>query len=149
MGKGEYTADDIVNGMVNCHISSLEDSHSSWLLDGYPRTQNQTHYLDLCLTRKISLDRVILVDPPQETIIGKLIDRWVHIPSGRIYNLKYLPLKVEGIDDLTGEPLSRRTDDYYRVILDRLKTYKESIQPILDFYSKKDSSYAFRMTLLI
>lgn len=37
--------------------------------------------------------------------------RWVHLPSGRVYNTTYSAPKVPGIDDVTGEPLSKRPDD--------------------------------------
>jgi len=38
-------------------------------------------------------------------------DRWVHVPSGRVYNLKFSPPKKEGLDDVTGEKLTKRADD--------------------------------------
>lgn len=38
-------------------------------------------------------------------------DRWIHLPSGRVYNSGYNKPKVAGFDDLTGEPLSKRPDD--------------------------------------
>jgi hypothetical protein len=37
--------------------------------------------------------------------------RWVHLPSGRVYNTTYSAPKVPGRDDITGEPLSKRPDD--------------------------------------
>ncbi len=40
-----------------------------------------------------------------------MTERWTHLPSGRVYNLSYNPPKVEGKDDITGEPLSKREDD--------------------------------------
>ena len=38
-------------------------------------------------------------------------DRWIHIPSGRVYNATYNKPVVDGLDDVTGEPLSKRPDD--------------------------------------
>lgn len=38
-------------------------------------------------------------------------DRWVHLPSGRVYSLSYNRPRVDGRDDLTGEHLSKRPDD--------------------------------------
>jgi Adenylate kinase, active site lid len=43
--------------------------------------------------------------------MSRISDRWVHLPSGRVYNLSYNPPKVEGRDDLTGELLTKRPDD--------------------------------------
>lgn len=42
---------------------------------------------------------------------GGYVDRWVHLPSGRVYNLSYNRPKIEGRDDVTGEPLTKRPDD--------------------------------------
>ena len=37
--------------------------------------------------------------------------RWVHLPSGRVYNTTYSAPKVPGRDDVTGEALVQRPDD--------------------------------------
>ena len=54
---------------------------------------------------------VINLDVPDDVILGRISDRWVHLPSGRVYNLSYNPPKVAGHDDETGEPLTKRPDD--------------------------------------
>jgi len=36
-----------------------------------------------------------------------LTDRYIHEPSGRIYNLVFNPPKRSGVDDVTGEPLTQ------------------------------------------
>ena len=64
------------------------------------------------------------------------LDRWVHLPSGRIYNLTYSPPKVPFKDDITGEALSRRYDDNPEIVRFRLKQYHEAISPILNHYRK-------------
>jgi adenylate kinase len=42
---------------------------------------------------------------------ARLGKRLVHSPSGRNYNTVTNPPKVEGLDDVTGEPLVRREED--------------------------------------
>ena len=54
---------------------------------------------------------VVNLDVPDDVILGRISDRWVHLPSGRVYNLSYNPPKVAGHDDETGEPLTKRPDD--------------------------------------
>ena len=51
------------------------------------------------------------IDVPDEVILNRISDRWIHLPSGRVYNLSYNRPKVDGFDDETGEPLSKRPDD--------------------------------------
>lgn len=57
------------------------------------------------------LSLVVNLDVPDEVILSRISDRWVHLPSGRVYNLSYNPPKVDGFDDETGEPLTKRPDD--------------------------------------
>jgi hypothetical protein len=53
----------------------------------------------------------VSLDVPDEVILARISDRWVHLPSGRVYNLSYNRPRVDGIDDETGEPLTKRPDD--------------------------------------
>jgi len=69
--------------------------------------------VDLWRYRKKStpLTLVINLDVPDDVILSRISDRWVHLPSGRVYNMSYNRPKVEGHDDPTGEPLVKRPDD--------------------------------------
>lgn len=62
------------------------------------------------------------------------IDRWIHIPSGRVYNLSYNPPRVPGLDDVTGEPLSKRPDDTPEVFKVRLEQHHAMAEPLLEHY---------------
>jgi len=57
------------------------------------------------------LNLVVNLDVPDEIILARISNRWVHLPSGRVYNLSYNQPRVDGIDDETGEPLTKRPDD--------------------------------------
>ena len=50
---------------------------------------------------------------------------WIHPASGRIYSYSYKPPKVEGKDDITGEPLVQRDDDKPEAVRKRLQAYAE------------------------
>ena len=54
---------------------------------------------------------MVNIDVPDDIILSRISDRWLHLPSGRVYNMSYNPPKVEGYDDITGEPLTKRPDD--------------------------------------
>lgn len=102
------------------------------------------------LNKEIKVDHVVALNVPNDEIVNRLKDRWVHAPSGRVYNLLWNPPKVavrnekirrfftflflKGKDDETGESLSQRDDDKPEVILSRLQTYDKNTQPITDFY---------------
>lgn len=57
---------------------------------------------------------------PDEEIVTRMSGRRVDPVSGRTYHIKYNPPKVEGKDDITGDPLIQRDDDKEEVVLKRL-----------------------------
>lgn len=59
-------------------------------IPGYPRTLNQAKLLD----KEIKVDHVVALNVPADEIVNRLKDRWVHAPSGRVYNLLWNPPKV-------------------------------------------------------
>jgi nucleoside-triphosphate--adenylate kinase len=82
------------------------------MLDGFPRTVGQAMMLDQVLEkRKMRLKVVLNLDVPHHVILGRIRDRWIHAASGRVYNYSFNPPKLEGKDDVTGEPLTKRSDD--------------------------------------
>ena len=55
--------------------------------------------------------QVVNIDVPHDVILDRIANRMVHAQSGRVYNMTWNPPKVAGLDDITGEPLTRRADD--------------------------------------
>ncbi|KAI8091156.1 adenylate kinase-domain-containing protein [Gilbertella persicaria] len=110
-------------------------TNKNWLLDGFPRTIRQAQALDASLQRLTQpLNLVINLQVPEQVILERIIDRWVHIRSGRVYNLSYNPPLVPGFDDVTGEPLSKRPDDTEQVFKVRLEQHHQMAMPLLDHY---------------
>jgi adenylate kinase len=54
---------------------------------------------------------MLFLNVPESLILERLTGRLIHEPSGRQYHLSYAPPKQPGIDDVTGEPLTVRSDD--------------------------------------
>ncbi|CRK46131.1 hypothetical protein BN1723_019901, partial [Verticillium longisporum] len=67
----------------------------------------------------------------------RIAGRWVHEPSGRVYNTTFHPPKVAGIDDITGEPLMQRPDDTEEVYRERFRKFQQTSEPLLEHYAKK------------
>lgn len=113
-------------------------SQQSWLLDGFPRTLPQAKSLDSFLQpRHSSLNMVINICVPPSTILTRITSRLIHPASGRIYNLSYNPPRVPGKDDVTGEPLVRRTDDEEKVWRARVERYEEEAKPLEKWAEQK------------
>ena len=120
--------------MVELILSELKEVRNPyWLLDGFPRTVPQAE----ALLKQEKIDMVINLDVPFQTIIDRIRERWIHPPSGRVYNESYNPPRVPGKDDVTGEPLVQRPDDHPDTVSERLRQYEMQTKPVLDFYHMK------------
>ena len=62
--------------------------------------------------------------------------RRVHPASGRTYHVANNPPKVEGQDDVTGEPLIQRDDDREEIVRKRLAVYQSQTRPLVDYYAR-------------
>jgi adenylate kinase len=60
----------------------------------------------------------------------------VHLASGRTYHVKYNPPKVDGRDDVTGEPLIQRDDDKEETVRKRLQVYQSQTRPLVEYYAR-------------
>ncbi|KAI0748155.1 ADK-domain-containing protein [Daedaleopsis nitida] len=141
VASGGLLPDDIMLKVVTSKLDSLHNRH--WILDGFPRTLGQGRLLDHHLSRQgTPMSLIANLDVPDEVILGRISDRWVHLPSGRVYNLSYNPPKVAGHDDETGEPLIKRPDDNPEIFARRLEQFYASTSPLLAYYEAKAASDA-------
>lgn len=67
-------------------------------------------------------------------LVKRITGRLIHPPSGRSYHEEFRPPKVSMCDDLTGEPLIRRSDDNIEALRKRLLTYHSQTKPLVDYY---------------
>ncbi|KAH9005275.1 adenylate kinase-domain-containing protein [Lactarius hatsudake] len=110
VAKGGLLPDELMLRVVSSKLDTLRHKH--WILDGFPRTVGQGKLLDAHLRKQgLPLSLVVNLDVPDDVILARISDRWVHLPSGRVYNLSYNRPRVDGLDDETGEPLTKRPDD--------------------------------------
>ncbi|RUP14182.1 adenylate kinase-domain-containing protein [Jimgerdemannia flammicorona] len=129
-------SDETIITLINGELQKY--GSKNWLLDGFPRNIEQATSLDMNLCKAGQpLNLVVNLDVPENVIMQRIMDRWVHIPSGRVYNLDYNPPRRVGFDDLTGEPLSKRPDDNPDVFRVRLAKHKALTTPLLDHYDRR------------
>jgi adenylate kinase len=72
---------------------------------------------------------------PDSAIVERMSGRRSHLASGRTYHVKFNPPKVEGMDDVTGEPLIQRDDDKEETVAKRLSVYQAQTRPLVGYYS--------------
>lgn len=130
MNEGQLVPDPLV---MKCILDTIHESGNRWLLDGFPRSINQAE--KICEAHK--LDAVMHLNVPFDIIIDRVSKRWIHEPSGRVYNIGFNDPKVPFKDDVTHEPLIQRPDDKPDVVGRRLKIYDDITKPVLAYYRKK------------
>ncbi|KXG54544.1 Adenylate kinase [Penicillium griseofulvum] len=108
------------------------NSSASFILDGFPRTATQAISLDSL----VPVNFVVHLITPPSVILSRIASRWVHEPSGRVYNTDFHPPKVAGKDDVTGEPLTQREDDSLDTWKQRLQKFEETSKCLLEHYDR-------------
>ncbi len=136
MDAGELVPDDVIIGLVKERIKE-PDCEKGFLFDGFPRTIPQAEAMK---EAGVPIDYVVEIAVPDEEIIKRMSGRRVHLPSGRTYHVIFNPPKVEGKDDVTGEPLVQREDDKEETVRKRLEIYHAQTEPLVEFYKKWQES---------
>lgn len=132
MDAGGLVRDDLIIGLVKERLKEA-DCQSGYMFDGFPRTIPQA---DAMKEAGVAIDFVLEIDVPDSEIVGRMSGRRVHVASGRTYHIKFNPPKVEGKDDVTGEPLIQRDDDREETVLKRLDVYHQQTEALVGYYGK-------------
>lgn len=129
MDKGELVPDEITIKIVENRLKE-DDCKDGFILDGFPRNLIQAKALE----KFAKIDRVILLDVPNEEIERRIAGRRACRDCGEIYN-------TETYDKTTcakcGGELYQRDDDKLETVRNRLEVYEKQTAPLIDFYQDK------------
>ncbi|MGB4703633.1 MAG: adenylate kinase [Candidatus Saccharicenans sp.] len=131
MEAGELVADDIVLEIVRTRIAQ-PDCKRGYVLDGFPRTLNQAILLE-----KVDGSRpevALEIQVSEEALKQRLAGRLVCLQCGTVYNINNNNLSQ---CQACGARLTVRNDDRPEVVSQRFRIYRETIGPLIDYYSKK------------
>lgn len=130
MASGGLVTDEIIISLVKERIRQ-DDCRNGFLFDGFPRTIPQAQAM---LDSGVDIDVVLEIHVSDEEIVKRMSGRRVHLDSGRVYHVINNPPRIEGKDDVTGEPLLQREDDREETVRKRLQVYHDQTEPLVAFY---------------
>ena len=137
ISKGNLVPDDVTVGIVKERLAQ-EDCKNGFILDGFPRTLPQAECLDnICLELNMNIDYVIDIEVDEDELIKRLSGRRVCKSCGASYHIDFNPSKVENVCDKCNGELYTRKDDEKESVAVRLKTYKSSTMPLINYYVNK------------
>src|SRR5688500_7956699 len=131
MDKGELVPDEIVFGVVEENVTGdhLDDG---FVLDGFPRTDNQAVELERVLDGH-PLDIAINLDVPTAVVLDRIAGRRVCENCGANYHVN-MPPKKNWTCDVCGGKVVHRSDDTEDAVMRRLELYEQETVPIIDYY---------------
>ncbi len=136
MAAGELVSDDLMAQLVREMLES-DKVKNGFILDGYPRTVKQVEYFEK-IRKELNLNNSCLlnIQVDFDVIFKRLTSRLLCINCNAIVNES--DIKEENTCPVCGSKntLIKRKDDAPDVVRRRLNVYKESTEPILEYYEK-------------
>ena len=138
MDAGDLVPDEVVIEIVGERIQE-PDCTDGFLLDGFPRTTSQADALAGMLNKAArEIDHVICIQVEKEEVVERLSGRRSCRACGYPYHVLFNRPAKEGVCDKCGGELYQRDDDREEAIRQRLETYENQTQPLIDYYRQRD-----------
>ena len=130
---GELVPDALVRDLAEQAIA--DEDHDDFMLDGYPRTDQQAEWLtEFLASNETPLDGVLSMKVPDDVLVRRLSRRRVHEETGETYHLDHDPPP----EDVDPDLIVQRSDDEPETIQNRLDVYREETAPLATYYEERD-----------
>lgn len=135
MQRGELVPDTLVNEMVAVRLTE-PDTARGYILDGFPRTLPQAHWLDGRLAAQTKGLPVIAVSLQVDynQLLRRITGRRICPVCQTIYNIYSNPPQRAGFCDVEGAALTQRADDTEEVFAERMRAYAAQTAPVIEHY---------------
>jgi adenylate kinase len=133
MDAGTLVPDELIVRMMTKAIEKA--APTGYVLDGFPRTVNQAKALDESLAGgQGGIDIVVNLRVDDNVVLDRITGRRSCPTCGAVYHVKNMPPKEDEICDTDGIKLVQRPDDTEEVVRNRLETYYQQTEPVVDYY---------------
>lgn len=149
VSQGNLVPDELAIRLVEKRLLE-KDCQDGVILDGFPRTIEQAKELEKFLKendKKINV--AVELELSDRDIIDRIVKRRV-CPNNEcreVYNIEFKKPKQEGICDKCGTKLVQREDDNRETVNQRLKTYYDTAEKLVEYYKSKDLLYAVKINI--
>ena len=138
MEAGNLVPDEIVLGIISERLSR-PDAQDGFILDGFPRTTQQALDLEELLDQMgTPLDTAVLLDIDLDILMKRLTGRRTCSLTGKLLNVYFSSQEELDACTTAGGELIQREDDNEKTISNRLDVYRESTEPLIEFYRSRD-----------
>ena len=128
--QGLLVPDYIVEQIIEDKLCNDSNCKSGFILDGFPRTEHQAHFLEDVL-KKLNTDHIFIINIKmvEKELIDRITKRVICSKCEYIFNNEMKSCPKCG----SGEYYVRE-DDNEKIILNRLKIYDKVTYPIIKYY---------------
>ena len=149
MHRGELVPDSLVNEMVAIRLQQ-PDTVKGYILDGFPRTLTQAHWLDGRLAAGPASDPVppgcvevqaqclplvaVSIQVDYNQLLRRITGRRNCPVCQTIYNIYTKPPQRAGFCDVEGAALTQRADDTEKAFAERMRSYAGQTAPVIEHY---------------
>jgi adenylate kinase len=152
MHRGELVPDSLVNEMVAVRMQE-PDTAKGYILDGFPRTLAQAHWLDgrlaagapasdrspcttgCAATQTQCLPLVaVSIQVDYNQLLRRITGRRNCPVCQTIYNVYTKPPQRAGFCDIEGAALTQRADDTEKAFAERMRAYAAQTAPVIEHY---------------
>ena len=133
VASGLLVPDDLVNE-VETERLELHDWNYGFVLDGFPRNENQAVFF----LERFDVDAVLLIEVPDEVVLERIMSRRLCSNCGLDFNLIFHRPALPDVCDVCKGKLVARADDNPDAVKGRLQDYREKTQPIIDLFRRKE-----------
>jgi len=130
MDAGKLVPNELVIDLIKEKMKTVK---GGVILDGFPRNLEQAQMLD----KITKVDLAIDLQVNEENLVKRLTMRRTCKNCAAVFHLEFNPPKVAGRCDKCGGELYQRTDDTEKTVRERLRVYKESTLPLVEYYKRK------------
>ena len=136
--SGGLVPDEVVTKLIENKITNDGKAKEGFMLDGFPRTENQAKDLDEILKKlNMPINTALYMEASLDIVLKRLTGRRVCRDCGKLYHVINMPSRKEGVCDACDGELYQRPDDNEETIKNRMNVYMENTAPIIDFYENQ------------